>query len=89
MDQYQTLSLLNLAMIQNGIFSLGVFFILWVALRMAVQVRGESSTVLAKVLTTLFGLRWCCLDCRYLPIAPTRSLPQPKALPPSKHLGRP
>jgi len=56
MDQYQTLSLLNLAMIQNGIFSLGVFFILWVALRMAVQVRGDQGTVLAKVLATLFGL---------------------------------
>ena len=30
MDQFQTLSLLNLAMIQNGIFSVGIFFILWV-----------------------------------------------------------
>ena len=56
MDQFQTLSLLNLAMIQNGIFSVGIFFILWVALRMAVQVRGDQGTLLAKVLTTLFGL---------------------------------
>ena len=56
MDQFQTLSLLNLAMIQNGIFSVGIFFILWVALRMAVQVRGDQGTLLAKVLTTLFGM---------------------------------
>ena len=41
---------------QNGIFSVGIFFILWVALRMAVQVRGDQGTLLAKVLTTLFGL---------------------------------
>lgn len=56
MDQYQTLSLLNLAMIHNGIFTFAVFFILWVAFRMAVQVRGDLGTMMAKVLTTLFGL---------------------------------
>ena len=56
MDQFQTLSILNLLMIKNNIFTVGVFFILWVAFRMASQVRGEQGTLVAKVLTTLFGL---------------------------------
>ena len=56
MDQFQTLSLLNLSMIQNGIFTVGTFFILWVAFRMANQVRGDQGTLVAKVLTTAFGL---------------------------------
>ena len=56
MDQFQTLSLLSLSMIQNGIFTVGTFFILWVAFRMANQVRGDQGTLVAKVLTTAFGL---------------------------------
>jgi len=56
MDQFQTLSLLNLSMIQNAIFTVATFFILWVAFRMASQVRGDQGTLLAKVLTTIFGL---------------------------------
>ena len=56
MDQFQTLSLLNLAMIQNGVFTVATFFILWVAFRMALQVRGGQGTLLAKALTTIFGL---------------------------------
>jgi hypothetical protein len=56
MDQFQTLSLLNLSMIQNGIFTVATFFILWVAFRMASQVRGDQGTLLAKILTTAFGL---------------------------------
>ena len=56
MDQFQTLSLLSLSMIQNAIFTVATFFILWVAFRMASQVRGDQGTLLAKVLTTLFGL---------------------------------
>lgn len=56
MDQFQTLSLLNLSMIQNGVFTVATFFILSVAFRMASQVRGDQGTLLAKILTTAFGL---------------------------------
>ena len=56
MDQFQTMSLLNLSMIQNGIFTVATFFVLWVAFRMAAQVRGDQGTLLAKVLTSAFGL---------------------------------
>jgi hypothetical protein len=56
MDQFQTISLMNLAMIQNGVFTVAVFFILWVAFRMAIQVRGDQGALLAKILTTIFGL---------------------------------
>ncbi len=56
MDQYQTLSLLQFAMIQNALFTIGIFFMLWVTFRFASQVRGNQGTVLSKVLVTLFGL---------------------------------
>ena len=56
MDQYQTLTLLQLAMIQNALFSMGVFFLLWVAFRFAVRINGTQGTMLAKVLVSGFGL---------------------------------
>lgn len=56
MDQYQTLTLMQMAMIQNAVFSMGVFFLLWVAFRFAARVQGAQGTLVAKVLVTGFGL---------------------------------
>ena len=56
MDQYQTLTLMQMALMQNALFTLGVFFLLWVAFRFAVRVNGAQGTILAKVLVTGFGL---------------------------------
>jgi len=56
MDQYQTISLLHIALIQNALYTIGIFFMLWVTFRLASHVRGDQGTVLSKVLVTLFGL---------------------------------
>ena len=56
MDQFQTLSYLQMALNTNAIFTVATFFILWVAFRFASKMREGESTMLGKVLTTVFGL---------------------------------
>jgi len=56
MDQFQTLSLLQMALNTNAIFTVATFFILWVAFRFAGKMREGDSTMLGRVLTTVFGL---------------------------------
>jgi len=56
MDQFQTLSLLQMALNTNAIFTVATFFILWVAFRFAGKMREGESTMLGRVLTTVFGL---------------------------------
>jgi hypothetical protein len=56
MDQFQTLSLLQMSLNTNAIFTVATFFILWVAFRFASKMREGESTMLGKVLTTVFGL---------------------------------
>ena len=56
MDQFQTLSLLQMALNTNAIFTVATFFILWVAFRFAGKMREGESTMLGRVLTSLFGL---------------------------------
>jgi len=56
MDQFQTLSLLQMALNTNAIFTVATFFILWVAFRFAGKMREGESTMLGRVLITVFGL---------------------------------
>jgi len=56
MDQFQTLSYLQMALNTNAIFTVATFFILWVAFRFASKMREGESTMVGKVLTTVFGL---------------------------------
>ena len=56
MDQFQTLSYLQLALNTNATYTVAIFFILWVAFRFAGKMREGESTMLGRVLTTLFGL---------------------------------
>jgi len=56
MDQFQTLSYLQMALNTNAIFTVATFFILWVAFRFASKMREGESTMEGKVLTTVFGL---------------------------------
>jgi hypothetical protein len=56
MDQFQTLSYLQMALNTNAIFTVATFFILWVAFRFAGKMREGESTMLGRVLTTVFGL---------------------------------
>ena len=56
MDQFQTLSYLQMALNTNAIFTVATFFILWVAFRFASKMREGESTMLGRVLTTVFGL---------------------------------
>jgi len=56
MDQFQTLSLLQMALNTNAIFTVATFFILWVAFRFAGKLREGESTMLGRVLITVFGL---------------------------------
>jgi len=56
MDQFQTLSILQMALNTNAIFTAATFFILWVAFRVAGKLREGEPNLLGKVLTTLFGL---------------------------------
>ena len=56
MDQFQTLSYLQMALNTNAIYTAATFFILWVAFRFAGKMREGESTMLGRVLTSLFGL---------------------------------
>ena len=56
MDQYQTLSYMQLALNTNAVYTLATFFILWVAFRFAGRLREGESNVVGKVLTSIFGL---------------------------------
>ena len=56
MDQFQTLSYLQMALNTNAIYTVATFFILWVAFRFAGKMREGESTLLGRVLTSLFGL---------------------------------
>ena len=56
MDQFQTLSYLQMALNTNAIFTVATFFILWVAFRFAGKMREGESTMFGRVLTTVFGL---------------------------------
>ena len=56
MDQFQTLSYLQMALNTNAIFTVATFFIFWVAFRFASKMREGESTMVGKVLTTVFGL---------------------------------
>ena len=56
MDQFQTLSYLQMALKTNAIYTVATFFILWVAFRFAGKMREGKSTMLGKVLTSMFGL---------------------------------
>ena len=56
MDQFQTLSYLQMALNTNAIYTVAVFFILWVAFRFAGKMREGESTMLGQVLTSIFGL---------------------------------
>ena len=56
MDQFQTLSFLQMALNTNAIFTVATFFILWVAFRFAGKMREGESTMLGRVLITVFGL---------------------------------
>ena len=56
MDQFQTLSYLQMALNTNAIFTVATFFILWVAFRFAGKLREGESTMLGRVFTTVFGL---------------------------------
>jgi hypothetical protein len=50
MDQFQTLSYLQMALNTNAIFTVATFFILWVAFRFAGKLREGESTMLGRVL---------------------------------------
>jgi hypothetical protein len=56
MDQFQTLSYLQMALNTNAIYTVATFFILWVAFRFAGKMRAGESSMLGKVLTSIFGL---------------------------------
>ena len=56
MDQYQTLSYMQLALNTNAVYTVGTLFILWVAFRFAGRLREGDSNVVGKVLTSIFGL---------------------------------
>ena len=56
MDQFQTLSYLQMALNTNAIYTVATFFILWVAFRFAGKMREGEATMLGKVLTSMFGL---------------------------------
>ena len=56
MDQFQTLSYLQMALNTNAIYTAATFFILWVAFRIAGKLREGEPNMLGKVLTTIFGL---------------------------------
>jgi len=56
MDQYQTLSYMQLALNTNAVYTVGTLFILWVAFRFAGRLREGESNVVGKVLTSIFGL---------------------------------
>ena len=56
MDQYQTLTYLQAALITNAVYAFSTFFLLWVAFRFAGRLREGGGTLFAKALTTIFGL---------------------------------
>ena len=56
MDQYQTLSYMQLALNTNAVYTVGTLFILWAAFRFAGRLREGESNVVGKVLTSIFGL---------------------------------
>ena len=56
MKELEIFQSLNLALISNAIYTLAVFFMVWVSFRMARSVRDEGAGIVPKILSSLFGL---------------------------------
>lgn len=56
MKELEIFQSLNLALISNAIYTLAVFFMVWVSLRVARSVREEGAGIVSKILSSLFGL---------------------------------
>lgn len=56
MDEYQLVSNFNLFLISNAMFQLGVFVLLWAALRGSLRIYDQGANVFTKIISSLFGL---------------------------------
>lgn len=58
MDSFQIMQLFYASMISRAIFTVGIFFMAWVALRVAKSVN-ENQNLLGQVFSTIFGALVC------------------------------
>ena len=56
MDEFQLLSIFNSFMISNALFTVGVFFLIWVTFRAGLRIYDNGGPLLNKILVSLFGL---------------------------------
>ena len=56
MTEYQLVSNFNLFLISNAMFQLGVFILLWAALRGSLRIYDQGANIATKIISSLFGL---------------------------------
>ena len=56
MTEYQLISNFNLFLISNAMFQLGVFVLLWAALRGSLRIYDQEANIATKIISSLFGL---------------------------------
>ena len=56
MTEYQIISNFNLFLISNAMFQLGVFILLWAALRGSLRIYDQGANIATKIISSLFGL---------------------------------
>ena len=56
MTEYQLISNFNLFLISNAMFQLGVFVLLWAALRGSLRIYDQGANIATKIISSLFGL---------------------------------
>ena len=73
MTEYQLISNFNLFLISNAMFQLGVFVLLWAALRGSLRIYDQGANIATKIISSLFGVRilFCQLAKYFLCIKPT------------------
>ena len=56
MTEYQILNMFWMQAISNAMFQLGVFVLLWAALRGSLRIYDQGANLFTKIISSLFGL---------------------------------